>query len=321
MQNPPTTGPFDDHCDHSAAYQRWLAGGERAPFTISTASGDVLVSVFVRRRGQGPIITLIHGFPSSSWDWQLLEDALATTSTVVSLDLLGYGSTDKLARHTYSCGGHADIIEAVWRRLGIAETALVGHDIGGMIVQEFLDRANNGRLEVTLTNATVINSALFAEHYQPVLITRLMARRHVGRVLGRLMNAERFALSLRRTFASEHQPTSGYLAQVWDNLNRAAPQSHLPALLHYISDKKRNRQRWEHATETTHVPLQVIWGLADTALSPAIVTDIREHLPQTTITTLADVGHFPHLETPSVVTELLTTFTSVHTANRPGTHR
>jgi pimeloyl-ACP methyl ester carboxylesterase len=299
----PTTPPTTPD-DHTA----WVAGGTRVTVTGAAAAGRQSADIFVRTRGAGPAITLIHGFPSSSWEWEGLEQALSSRFTVVTFDLLGYGASDKPAGHRFSCHEHADIVEAVWRHLSIKSTALVGHDVGGTIVQELLDRSNRGRLPVCLQSASILNSALFADHYQPLLITRLLARPRLGQVIGRLMTERSFSASLRRTFAPEHQPSDSFVAQVWANLNLHAPSGHLPRLLHYIGDKRRNRERWEAATEATTVPLQVIWGLADTALSPEIARDIERHLPAASITLLEGTGHFPHLEASAQVADLVAGF-------------
>ena len=43
----------------------WWAGGQRVRLTL----GGEDRAVFVRRGGEGPAMTLLHGFPSSSYDW------------------------------------------------------------------------------------------------------------------------------------------------------------------------------------------------------------------------------------------------------------
>ena len=49
------------------------------------------------------------------------------------------------ADHEYSIGEQADLTEALWRRLGIEETGVVGHDSGATVAQELLARAEEGR--------------------------------------------------------------------------------------------------------------------------------------------------------------------------------
>ena len=53
--------------------EEWWLGGERVLLPLSGSDR----SIFVRRVGAGPMMTLLHGFPSSSHDWAKLAPALA----------------------------------------------------------------------------------------------------------------------------------------------------------------------------------------------------------------------------------------------------
>ena len=43
-----------------------------------------------RQQGEGPLLLLLHGFPSSSYDWRLLLDLLPGAN-VLAFDFLGFG--------------------------------------------------------------------------------------------------------------------------------------------------------------------------------------------------------------------------------------
>lgn len=60
-----------------------------------------------------PWLTALHGFPTRSWDWVGVPPALAQDHRVLLLDLLGFGDSDKPARHRSSIEEQADLIEAV----------------------------------------------------------------------------------------------------------------------------------------------------------------------------------------------------------------
>ena len=59
--------------------RRWWSGGRRVALRV----GREERSVFVRRVGEGPAMTLLHGFPSSSHDWAKLAPAQEARSTPV----------------------------------------------------------------------------------------------------------------------------------------------------------------------------------------------------------------------------------------------
>jgi len=45
--------------------------------------------------GKGPVLVMIHGVPSSSWMYRKMIAPLQESHRVITVDLLGYGSSDK----------------------------------------------------------------------------------------------------------------------------------------------------------------------------------------------------------------------------------
>jgi pimeloyl-ACP methyl ester carboxylesterase len=262
----------------------WYRSGER----LAVTPGDHPEhSIFVRRAGHGRVVTLLHGFPTTSWDWARTAALLEPDHTVVAVDLLGYGESDKPWKHTYSTAEHADIIESVWSALGVERSVLVGHDVGTSIAQELLAREQNRSLSVELEAAVLING--------------LLASRILGPVIGRAMNRDRLVGSLSDLFSDEGRPDQSELATYWDLLSRRSGQQVLPGLVHYLADKKANNARWSTATRTTAVPTTVVWGTGDTAIPLAVLNDARRYLPDASFVEVPDAGHFPHIERPDVV--------------------
>lgn len=68
--------------------------------------------VFVVDEGSGEDVLLcLHGFPSSSWDWNRMWGELVARFRVVAPDLLGYGFSAKPRRYAYTIADHADTVE------------------------------------------------------------------------------------------------------------------------------------------------------------------------------------------------------------------
>ena len=60
-----------------------------------------------RRDGEGPLLLLLHGFPSSSYDWRELL-ALRPATRALAFDCLGFGLSDKPRDHVYTLAWQAD---------------------------------------------------------------------------------------------------------------------------------------------------------------------------------------------------------------------
>lgn len=96
-----------------------------------TTSG---AEICLRRRGGGPAVLLLHGFPQTHLVWCKVAPTLARRFSVVAPDLRGYGDSSKPAGgsgHTaYSKRAMAQGMVDVMSSLGHGSFAVVGHDRG-----------------------------------------------------------------------------------------------------------------------------------------------------------------------------------------------
>ena len=98
-------------------------------------TGDAVIAS--DRRGAGPGLLLLHGFPETRVMWRDVAPLLADRFTVVCADLRGYGESSTPpsdADHaTYAKRALAADLVEVMARLGFARFGVVGHDRGGRV--------------------------------------------------------------------------------------------------------------------------------------------------------------------------------------------
>src|SRR5438876_4057406 len=109
----------------------WFDAGDR--LRVELPAGRFHVSC--RVTGAGPWLTLLHGFPTSSWDWAKVAPALARRFRLLCFDFLGFGDSDKPRGHRYSIFEQSDLTETLWRRYEVGDTAVVAHDYGATVAQ------------------------------------------------------------------------------------------------------------------------------------------------------------------------------------------
>ncbi len=281
-----------------AAYEGWLAGGAREDVVL----GDERRAVFVRRAGDGPCCTLLHGFPTSSFDWHLAWDALAARRRLLAFDFLGFGDSDKPRPHDYSIHEQADLTETLWTRHGVARTALLVHDYGVSVAQELLARQLEGRLATQIERAVFLNGGLYPELHRPQPGQLMLLDPETGPQIGKLMTADTFGRSLLPTFAPGHQPSAADLACAWASVARHDGPAVAHLLIRYIRDRERHRDRWVGALESATLPRAFVWGMLDPVSGAHMAARIAERLPASELIRLDDVGHWPQLEAPDVVT-------------------
>lgn len=88
------------------------------------------------RRGSGPLLLLVHGWPQTWYCWRKIIPQLSEYYTVVAPDLRGYGLTDK-PRNGYDKRTMASDLRALVRHLGYERAILVGHDRGARVAQRY----------------------------------------------------------------------------------------------------------------------------------------------------------------------------------------
>jgi len=122
----------------------------------ATSEGDVEVgeaSVHWARRGSGPALVFLHGFPLSGRTWDGVIDHLADRFTCYAPDVVGFGQSRSRLDADHSSQGQARLLQRALAALGVGSYALVGNDSGGWIARELalLDRERVTHLVLTNT--------------------------------------------------------------------------------------------------------------------------------------------------------------------------
>ncbi len=278
----------------------WWRAGERVPLRLGGAEREI----FVRRVGEGSPMTLLHGFPSSSHDWERVAALLADDHDLLLADFLGFGASDKPADHVYSLHEQADLVEALWAHEGVTRTRLVAHDYGVSVAQELLARRAEGALATDLTAVHLLNGGLYPDLHRPEPIQTALLDPEQGPQISALLNADLLAGALRPTFPEGYDADAAS-ARIWEALRRDSGQLITHRLIHYMPDRVEHAERWVGALETTDVPLAFVWGMLDPVSGAHMAERIRERLPHAPFTALHDVGHWPPLEAPQRVAAAL----------------
>lgn len=276
--------------------EQWWAQGERVTLELSATPREV----FVARAGEGPWLTLLHGFTSSSHDWARAAPALAARNALLMPDFLGFGASAKPADHAYSLHEQADLVEALWRREGVTRTALAGHDYAVSVVQELLARRADGTLGVEIERVTLLNGGVYPDLHRPQPLQTMLLDPEQGPLISANVTEELFTPGLRPTFADGYDAAADS-AEMWKGINRDEGRRNMHLLIRYMTDRDTHERRWVDALEQTDVPLGFVWGMLDPVSGAHMAERIRSRLPAAPLLALEDVAHWPPLEAPDRV--------------------
>jgi pimeloyl-ACP methyl ester carboxylesterase len=247
-----------------------------------------------------PWLLLIHGFPTSSWDWSGIWDALEKSFNLAALDMIGFGLSDKPASIRYSIMHQADLQETLLERLGVGEAHLFVHDYGNTVAQELLARHNESALSFSIKSICFLNGGLFPEQHRPRPIQKL-GLTPLGPLIGMMLSRDKLRKSFDDIFGPETKASDEEIDTHFTLMCENGGRKVFHKLLQYILERKANRERWVGALKETRVPLRLIDGGVDPVSGKHLYDYYLEQVPNADAVLFEDIGHYPHTEAPSRV--------------------
>ena len=102
-------------------------------------------------------MVILHGYPTSSYDYYKVLPELSKHYRVIIHDHLGFGFSDKPLDYSYSLLDQADLALQLWQQLGVKKTHLLAHDYGTSVATEIIARNNNHELTIEIEKLTLCN--------------------------------------------------------------------------------------------------------------------------------------------------------------------
>ena len=115
-------------------------------------------------KGEGPVIVLLHGVPTSGWLYRKMIDPLVDSGyRVIAPDMLGFGNSDSPEGYEiYSEEMHAQRLLELMSHLAIDSWTHVMHDAGGLWTWEMLELAPE-----KVNHLVVLNTIIYEEGFDP----------------------------------------------------------------------------------------------------------------------------------------------------------
>lgn len=273
--------------------EEWIAQCE----TLTTRQKHQLA---YRKRGTGPPILLLHGFPTWSYDYAAVASDLERDHEVITLDFLGYGPSDKPNPYDYSVDESADCVEDLLALLRLPSVNLVVHDYGGIVGQELVDRQLKGKLPFNIATLAILNCGIVYSAYRPTVVQKLLVLPVIGKLIASRITAQ-MVRNLMEGIWGTQKLNDEEFKNIWKGIS--LKDGHKLAHLHIKYNKERDlhHRRWEEALVNWPGPLRLIWGLADPVSGKHVLDLAAKMLPRARVTELEGVGHFPQVEAPEAV--------------------
>jgi pimeloyl-ACP methyl ester carboxylesterase len=267
----------------------------------------------VAELGEGPLVLLLHGFPTFWWTWRHQLRPLAEAGfRAVAMDLRGYGGSDKTPRGYDPITLTGDVAGVV-QSLGEAEATIVGHGWGGLLAWTsavfepkvvtrlaVISAAHPRRMRASVIDRRQVAASSYMLGYQrPWIPERQLVAddaAHIGAVLRSWsaavgwLDPETEAV-YRRAMQIEAVPHSALEYYRWAGRSLLRPDG-----LRYA---RRMRS-------PIHKPVLQLHGGRDPVVRPATAAGSGRYVAGPySWAVIREVGHFPHEEAPDAVTGAL----------------
>lgn len=245
-----------------------------------------------------PPLLVLHGFPTSSFDFHAVVDDLARDRRVVLFDYLGFGLSAKPDR-PYRLVDQADLAVALVAELGIDRLGLLTHDIGDTVGGELLARQLEGSWEVEVTDRALTNGTVFMDLVQLSEGQRLLEALPDERLPAGLLGREGVLGGLVATFGPDADVDAAELDAQWTLISALGGERLLARLARYIEERRQFEPRFTPPLVEHPSPMVVVWGADDPIAVPAMADRLAAARPDARVVRLEGVGHYPMVEAPA----------------------
>ena len=257
-----------------------------------------------RQRGEGPLLLLLHGFPSSSYDWVPLLELLGERN-VLAFDFLGFGLSDKPRDSDYSLFWQADLSEELVRRHGEGRPVFVlAHDMGTSVANELMAREIEGKLEMELAGILLFNGSMVLEAASPTPAQKAL-RSRFGPLVARLSSERFFRHQFGSVFSATHPLGEEEAADQWSLVCHNGGRTLGHRLVSYMDQRETHAERWHGAIRDWSGALSLAWGMKDPVATTAVLAALRELRPGVAVSELDELAHYPQIEDPGQIARAL----------------
>ena len=245
--------------------------------------------IYIDDIGKGFPLVLVHGFLGSSAMWSPQKEFLSKYYRVIAPALPGFGESSKI-KSLDSINAMAEKVLEILNKKEIKKFNLMGHSMGGMIVQE-----------MAKISGEKINKLIF------------YATGPIGDIPGRFEAIDVSREKLKENGIAE---TSNRISKKWfvegdqakyfylcDNANKATSEEAADNALNALKN-------WNGVDNLKNINNEtlIIWGDKDTAYNFDQVDALSKNIPNSKMEIFKGCSHNVHLELPEKFNEIVKNF-------------
>ncbi|MEM1365900.1 MAG: alpha/beta hydrolase [Pseudomonadota bacterium] len=244
------------------------------------------------RAGNGPPVVLVHGYLGASAHWSEQMERLSDTFEIIAIDLPGFGESAHLTAPN-TIAGFAEHVLDTLSQMGVSEFNLLGHSMGGMIVQQMALMAP-GRITKLICYGTG-PVGLLPGRFEPIQRSRERLATE---------GVEATARRIAATWFADYEDGPGF-----DLCARVGARASLQAGLACL-DAWESWNVEDRLSEIT-CPTLIVWGEMDRSYDRNQPQALKAGIPGAQLVTVPGCAHNVHMEAPDQFAGLVSDFLKV----------
>ncbi len=225
-------------------------------------------------------LVFIHGFLSSSFSFRHIIPILNQNFTTVTIDLPGFGNSEKSLKFYYSYHNYGKLILDIINKLGLMKVMIIGHSMGGQIALHVAKQAPQliDKLFLISSSGYLRRARIAARYfsYFPYFswFVQQWSRRYDAK--------QKISESLFDKTLIDEQMIEGYITPFSD-------KHFFDSLIRLLRHREGDLSSEELKTITT--PAILIWGKEDESVPLHIGERLKADLQNSEMITIPDTGH------------------------------
>ena len=258
----------------------------------------------IRKRGEGPVLFLIHGSFSSLHTWEGWENVLSKSFTTISMDLPGHGLTGPNGRENYSTDYYANLVIALADTLKIDTFYVAGNSMGGNVAWKMALKRPDRIKKLILVDASGFQKAPDASARKPSrpLIFQILNNKFLSRILAHITPRFLFKTNLKAVYANPAKFTDEIVDRYYLLVRR---QGNRRATLLRFQNHGKDLQ---DSIPLIKTPTLIIWGGKDTWIPPIQGQYFHNQIRNSRLILSPDLGHVPMEESPMATADSAAAF-------------
>jgi pimeloyl-ACP methyl ester carboxylesterase len=263
-------------------------------------------NIFVIDKGKSKeTLVILHGYPTSSYDYYKVLPELSKHYRVIIHDHLGFGFSDKPLEYSYSIIEQADIALQLWKQMGVTNVTLLAHDYGTSIATEIIARHNKQQINLQIDQLILCNGSMHIELSKLRVIQKLLRNKITRKWVAKLTNFSLYKKNLRNIYFDKKKISNEELQEMWFQLLHNKGEKIIHSLSNYINERYTFWHRWIGALKETQIPTKIVWAKNDPVAIDLIAELLALEIHNNKLFWIKECGHFPMLEKPEEWTELI----------------